>query len=108
MPFLSNIECGSVNPSVDTLRKIANAYKMSFPKLLDGVDDMGITHKADYPRGFQDLLDDPDYIDDIPDDWREFLLSLNYLGRRPNNKRDWEYLHLTLSRIFRGAPDERV
>ena len=101
VPFLSNIENDAANPSIDTLRKLANAYKMSFPRLFAGVDNMGQTHWAKWPQGFAEFLNDPDYLDDVPDDWREFLLDLNYKGKRPETKRDWEHVHLTLSRIFR-------
>ena len=105
VPYLSDIERGVVNPSVETLQKVAKAYAMTVQDLLTGVEEMGESARESYPNGFLDFLDDSDYKEEIDDDWKEFLLKLAFRGKKPTSKREWVELHLSLRRIFSSQED---
>ena len=53
-----------------------------------------------YPEGFSEFLEDSDYKDEIDEDWKEFLMRLDFRGKQPSSKREWVELHLSLRRIF--------
>ena len=100
VPYLSDMERSVVNPSIETLRKVAKAYNMTVQELFTGVEGLGESARDSYPEGFADFLDDSEYQDEIDDDWKEFLLRLDFRGKRPSSKREWLELHLSLRRIF--------
>ena len=105
VPYLSGLERGIVNPSIETLHKIAKAYQMTVRDLLTGVEEIGESTHGIYPEGFSDFLEDPDYSDELDADWKELLLRIDFRGKRPSSKREWVELYLNLRRIFpkRGA-----
>ena len=100
VPYLSDMERGVVNPSIETLRKVAKAYNMTVQELFTGVEGLGESARENYPEGFSEFLDDSDYKFEIDDDWREFLMRLDFRGKQPSSKREWVELHLSLRRIF--------
>ncbi len=103
IPYLSNVERGVVNPSIDTLQKVASAYNMTTKDLLTDIDELGTPKKMTYPEGFDDLL--AEYGDEIGEDWRELLLGIALRGKRPKSKREWVELYLHLSRILDPRED---
>ena len=105
VPYLSDIERGVVNPSIDTLQKVAKAYTMTVQELITGVDEIGESARETYPEGFSEFLSDTDYEDEIDDDWKEFLMRLDFRGRKPASKKEWVELHLHLRRIFSSGED---
>ena len=105
VPYLSDMERSVVNPSIETLQKVAKAYDMTVQALFTGVEDLGESAREDYPAGFSDFLQDPDYKDEIDSDWKEFLIGLDFRGKRPSSKREWVELHLNLRRIFPPKAD---
>ena len=100
VPYLSDMERSVVNPSIETLQKVAKAYRMTVKDLLIGVEGMGKATRETYPEGFAELLEDPDYRDELNDDWQDLLLRIDFRGKRPSSKRDWVELYLNLRRIF--------
>ena len=40
VPYLSDIERGVVNPSIETVQKVAKAYDMTFKDLFNGVEEV--------------------------------------------------------------------
>lgn len=98
VPYLSNVERGTVNPSIETLQKIAAAYNMAVRDLLTDVEGLGNAVKPDYPAGFQELLQE--YEDEMDGDWVDLLLRINLRGKRPTSKREWEELYLHLRRML--------
>lgn len=100
VPYLSDIERGVVNPSVDTLQKVANAYNMSVKALLNGVEELGELVHATYPEGFEAFIKDPEYSYEIDDDWKELLININFRGKQPSTKREWIEVYLSLRRIL--------
>ena len=106
VPYLSDIERGAVNPSFDTLQKIAKAYKITVNQLLIGVDDLGEVEYDAYPEGFEEFISDSDYKDEIDDDWKELLTQLNFRGKQPSTKREWIEVYLSLRRILSSEEDK--
>ena len=102
VPFLSNIELGKVNPSFDTLQKLASAYNMTVKNILTDVEDLVISSDKIYPEGFEDLLKEYNEIDE---DWEDLLLGIALRGKRPSSKSEWIELYLHLKRIL--DPRER-
>ncbi len=106
VPYLSDMERGVVNPSVDTLQKVASAYQISVKQLLIGVEELGEMEYATYPEEFESFINDPDYIDEIDDDWKELLMQINFRGKQPSTKREWIEVYLSLRRILSPEKDK--
>lgn len=100
VPYLSDIERGVVNPSIETLQKIASAYDMTVKNVLNDVEGLGESAHITYPEGFLEFLEDPEYKDELNEDWKELLLRINLRGQRPSSKREWVELYLNLRRFF--------
>ena len=100
VPYLSDMERDVVNPSIDTLRKVANAYNISVKDLISGVKGLGESSNTDYPEGFQSFLKEYETQYQINDDWKESLLKVNFRGRRPTSETEWLELYLYLRRIL--------
>ena len=105
VPYLSDIERNVVNPSVDTLRKVAEAYNISVKDLISGVEGLGESSHTDYPEGFQSFLKKYETQYQINDDWKESLLKVNFRGRHPTSETEWLELYLYLRRIL-GPKEE--
>lgn len=107
IPYLSDIERSEVNPSIASLQKIANAFNMTVRNLLSGVEELGESVSADYPEGFESFLKDPEFSEEINDEWKEFLMEMKFRGKQPSTKREWIELYLSLRRVFSpGSEDE--
>ena len=100
VPYLSDIERGVVNPSIETLQKIAKAYNMKVQDLFTGVEDMESSTRETYPKGFLEFSQDPDYKDELNEDWKDLLMKIDFRGQRPSSKREWVELYLNLRRFF--------
>lgn len=105
VPYLSGVERGVVNPSIETLQKIAQAYGIKVAELLTGVEEAGESTRTVYPKGFLEFAADPDYRDELDEDWKEALLRIEFRGRRPATKREWIELYLSLRRILASKED---
>ena len=105
VPYLSDIERGVVNPSIETLRKIAKAYNMKVQDLFTGVEDMESSTRETYPEGFLAFLQDPEYRDELNEDWKDLLMKIDFRGQRPSSKREWIELYLNLRRFFASKGD---
>ena len=105
VPYLSDLERGVVNPSIETLKKVANAYNMSVSELLSDVEELGKPTQASYPEGFAKFLEDPDYRDELNEDWKNLLIGIKFRGQQPSSKREWVELYLNLRRIFSSRED---
>ena len=100
VPYLSGLERGIANPSIETLHKIAKAYQITVRDLFTGVQEAGEPKHGIYPEGFLEFLEDPDYADELDADWKDLLLRIDLRGKRPSSKREWVELYLNLRRIF--------
>ena len=61
VPYLSDMERGVVNPSIDTLQKVAKAYNTTVKKLLIDVEELDELEDTNYPEGFEAFIKDPEY-----------------------------------------------
>lgn len=108
VPYLSGMERGVVNPSVETLQKVAKAYNMTVQNLFSGVEELGESIHTTYPTGFESFLRDfESSYENISDDWKELLLKINFRGRRPSSQTEWLELYLSLRRIL-SPREEKV
>lgn len=108
VPYLSDMERGTVNPSVETLQKVAKAFNMTVKDLFSGVEELGESTQNTYPTGFESfLMDFESSYGSISDDWKELLLKINFRGRRPSSQTEWLELYLSLKRIL-SPKEEKV
>lgn len=106
VPYLSDMERGVVNPSVETLQKVAKAYNMTVKDLFSGVEELGESTFTTYPEGFESFLKDFESSYKIDDDWKELLMKINFRGRQPSSQREWLELYLSLSRILSSKEED--
>lgn len=106
VPYLSDLERGVVNPSIESLQKIARAYNITVKDLFSGVEELGELTHATYPKEFEAFLTDPEYSKEINDDWKELLMRIDFRGKRPSSKREWVELYLYLKRILSPQGDK--
>ena len=100
VPYLSDMERGVVNPSVDTLQKVAKAYDITVKELFNDVEGLGESAPTIYPEEFELFLKEFESNYGIDDDWKDLLMKINFRGRRPSSQREWLELYLLLSRIL--------
>jgi len=98
--YLSDIERGRTNPSLQTLETIANHFDISISDLLAGVEFAGELTDNALPPGLKELLEDKDLGKEIDKDWVQLLEKINLRGKRPQTKLDWLELFLNLKRIL--------
>lgn len=100
VPYLSDMERDVVNPSVETLQKVANAFNMTVKDLFTGVEELGELPNTNYPEEFQSFLKEYGSDYKINDDWKELLLKINFRGRQPTSETEWLELYLYLKRVL--------
>lgn len=105
VPYLSDMERGAVNPSVESLQKVAAALNMTVRDILSGVEKLGESVYSSYPEGFESFLKDPDFSEEINDEWIDFLMNMKFRGIQPTSKREWIELYLNLRRTF--SPEKK-
>ncbi len=98
--YLSDIERGRTNPSLQTLDTLAEHFGISVTDLLSGVEFAGIPTDNALPPGLAELLNDSLYGPDIDNSWRELLMKINLRGKRPQTKKEWLELYWYLKRIL--------
>lgn len=106
VPYLSDMERGVVNPSIDTLQKVAKAYNTTVKKLLIDVEELDELEDTNYPEGFEAFIKDPEYTYEINSDWKELLMNINFRGKQPSTKREWIEVYLSLRRILSSEADK--
>jgi len=102
IPYLSDLERDRTNPSLETLRTLAEAYGMTVHDLMAPVDFYGQRTAAALPRGLAELLEDPVLGAELTPDWVETLSRIELRGKRPESKRDWYEIYLHLKRVLEG------
>ena len=107
VPYLSDMERGVVNPSIDTLQKVATAYNVSVKDLISGVEGLGESSSTDYPKGFRSFLEQYETPHGITNDWKESLLKVSFRGKQPTTPTEWLELYLYLRRILSSENDNK-
>lgn len=102
VPYLSDLERGRTNPSLDTLQTLANSYDVSVNDLLAPVDFYGDRTEASLPKGLAELIADPTLGAEITPEWQRTLARIELRGKRPESKRDWYEIYLHLKRVLEG------
>lgn len=93
--FLSDLERGRANPSLDSLHKLAICYNVA---ISDIMEDMEPSNSIQiFPAGFAEFLAE---YGEIEDEFKEMLLTVERRSRnRATVKEDWVRLYYTLKQI---------
>ena len=95
--FLSDIERGRTQPSLDTLEKLANCYQVPLSELLDSRDSNTTSSKHVYPPGFDEFLKDTKIEPELID----LLLNVAHRATQPaKTKEDWLRYYYSLKTIL--------
>ena len=100
IPYLSDLERGRTNPSLETLQTLANAYGISVADLLEPVEFYGDITTSALPKGLAELIADPALGKDLTPDWIASLSRIELRGKRPQSKEDWYDIYRNLKRIL--------
>ncbi len=100
IPYLSDLERGRTNPSLETMQTLAHAYGLSVQDLLEPVEFYGDQTQAALPKGLSELLSDPVLGKQITPDWIQSLARIELRGKRPQTKEDWYDIFRNLKRIL--------
>jgi XRE family transcriptional regulator, regulator of sulfur utilization len=100
IPYLSDLERGRTNPSLETLQTLAGAYSISVHDLLEPVEFYGEQTQSALPKGLAELVADPVLGAQISGDWVNSLSRIELRGKRPQTKEDWYDIYRNLKRIL--------
>lgn len=100
IPYLSDLERGRTNPSLETLRTLSASYSITVQDLLAAVEFYGEPTLAALPKGLAELIADPALGGGISRDWVTSLSRIELRGRRPETKEDWFDIYRSLKRIL--------
>jgi transcriptional regulator with XRE-family HTH domain len=115
IPYLSDLERGVlVNPTLDTLKKIAVALDVSLNQLL-GVDDLGAS--PSYPKALEDFAQSEHFLqavaeqarrhrvdrEELLQEWLRALGGLRVRGRTPRESSDYLFIFEAVRRAFERA-----
>jgi XRE family transcriptional regulator, regulator of sulfur utilization len=100
IPYLSDLERGRTNPSLETLQTLAAAYGISVHDLLVSVEFYGEVSQQSLPKGLAELISDPVLGQQITPDWVNSLSRIELRGKRPQTKEDWYDIFRNLKRIL--------
>lgn len=100
IPYLSDLERGRTNPSLETLQTLASAYGISVHDLLEPVEFYGEQTESALPKGLAELVADPVLGAQISGDWVNSLSRIELRGKRPQTKEDWYDIYRNLKRIL--------
>ena len=100
IPYLSDLERGRTNPSLETLQTLAGSYGISVHDLLEPVEFYGEQTESALPKGLAELVSDPVLGAQISGDWVNSLSRIELRGKRPQTKEDWYDIYRNLKRIL--------
>ncbi len=97
--FLSDIERGKANPSLESLKKLAPVYGFKVEELERELERERDSADKFYPPGFTDFLSQ---FDDVDEGMQQLLLEIeNHSASRPQSKEDWIQLYYSVKTILR-------
>ena len=100
IPYLSDLERGRTNPSLDTLQTLAAAYGITVHDLLLSVEFYGEVSQQSLPKGLAELIADPVLGQQMTPDCISSLSRIELRGKRPQTKEDWYDIFRNLKRIL--------
>lgn len=95
--YLSDLERGRTNPSIDTLEKIAGTYQITLGDLVAGVEGWQTSPQEELPAGLAELVDNGTIDVATARD----LSRVELRGKRPQTAGEWELLYLHLRTLMR-------
>jgi len=96
--FLSDVERGKTNPSLDTLQKLSEFYGVAVNDIMKGAESDVVSQKV-YPPGFEDFL--KGMAGQMDPDTEELLLSIEHRSKRHmETKEDWLQLYYTVKSLL--------
>lgn len=101
--YLSDLERGRTNPSLDTLERLARYYDLALVDLLTGIDGWGIQSAESLAPGLSALLEKGEIDEGIARD----LNRIEFRGKRPQTEEDWRLLYLNLKHIMKPYLSKR-
>jgi transcriptional regulator with XRE-family HTH domain len=105
--YLSDLERGRTNPSLETLERLAAFYKVSMMDLLAGVDGWGMQSRDSLAPGLLSLVEKGVINEEIAQD----LNRIELRGERPRMEEEWQELYLYLKLLMKpylSKQDESV
>jgi transcriptional regulator with XRE-family HTH domain len=95
--FLSDVERGRTQPSLDTLDKLAAFYELKINDLLEGVDSETLGAGKGYPPGFEEFLKEIEVEPELVD----LLMRVERRARQSaETKEDWMRYYYSLKAIL--------
>jgi transcriptional regulator with XRE-family HTH domain len=98
--YLSKLELGQSNPTIDILIKVAATFGMSIDELTQNTHEKQLTQSI--PASLTAFLEH--YSKDFPEladpDWTTTLANIRFRGRTPDQREDWLTLFLDLKRVL--------
>lgn len=98
--YLSDLERGRTNPSLDILGVLAKTYRISVRDLLECVEFGGVGSGVGLPNGLAELQADPVLGAELTPEWIRTLSRIEVRGKRPQEKQEWFEIFLYLKRIL--------
>lgn len=95
--YLSDLERGRTQPSLETLHKLATHYELAFADLLAGVDGTGAQTRQALAPGLATLIERGTISEEIASD----LNRIELRGRRPRDEEEWHQLYLYLNLLIK-------
>lgn len=95
--YLSDLERGRTNPSIDTLERLAAHYQQDLADLVANVDGRGGLTLESLPPGLAELV--TDHV--IDEETARDLSRIELRGQRPQEREDWLGLYYHLKGIMR-------
>lgn len=96
--FLSDIERGRTNPSLESLEKLAGCYGVSFNEIFEDAKFGQSQDLKIYPPGFEAFLET---MPDVDEEMRELILRVEHRAqRRSETKEDWIQLYYSLKTLL--------
>ena len=97
--FLSDVERGRTNPSLDTLQKLADCYGVAVNDIMKNAEAGQEETKRVYPPGFEDFK--IALGTEFDAETEDLLLRMEHRSKRKlQTKEDWLQLHYTLKTIL--------
>lgn len=96
--FLSDVERGRTNPSLETLEKVASFYQMPPNELLSNIEVEPADERNSYPEGFLEFLKE---VNDIDEEIVNLLLQVERRAvQSAQTKEDWLRYYYSLKTLL--------
>jgi transcriptional regulator with XRE-family HTH domain len=99
--YLSDLERGKTNPSLNTLNKLTAIYKVSVSSFTEGVEEYGADNDDEQiPESLMALKKDPDIGPFVSNEDLHSLSRISLRGKQPQTALEWKEIYLYLKRML--------